>query len=265
MTSDVVFDLCVVSHNTRVKLKRLLDCLTADNDGCWNIKVQDNDSVDGSRELLASRPEVSETLLYPNIGSRYGAACNRLAAMGTAPYIGLLNGDVWLSTGDLRALEATFEETGAAIVGPKQRDERNRVRHGGIFGTEDSPTFANRWGVQDIKDIRYREREEALTVAGSAYFIRRDVWNELTKDDLYQTFTNGAVGAFLPTPFYYEETWCSYFARHKGYTVLYDGTVSIGHSWAASTPHGNSVLMKWKEESHKMFSEICDLYGIKHD
>ncbi len=73
-----------------------------------------------------------------------------------------------------------------------------------------------------------------------------------------------ATGAFLPTPHYYEETWCSYFARHLGYNVVYDGSVSIGHSWHKSSAVGGEADSKFKE-SQSIFRKACDYMGIERD
>ena len=90
----------------------------------------------------------------------------------------------------------------------------------------------------------------------------------MTGDREYQSMYPGVLGAFLPTPHYYEETWCSYFARHRGYNVVYDGSVSIGHSWHASSPkpgEGYSEADSKFKVSQEIFRKACDQLGIERD
>jgi hypothetical protein len=116
--------------------------------------------------------------------------------------------------------------------------------------------------------LLYRDQINCVTVSGSAYFVRRDVWDDMTNNKQYRELYPDAIGAFLPTPHYYEETWCSYFARHLGYNVVYDGSISIGHSWHASSPkpgEGISNADKYFPISREIFRKACDHIGIERD
>ena len=90
----------------------------------------------------------------------------------------------------------------------------------------------------------------------------------MTNNEKYQEMFPGIMGAFLPTPHYYEETWCSYFARHLGYNVVYDCSISIGHSWHASSPkpgEGYSHADAQFKVSQSIFRNACDQLGIERD
>jgi hypothetical protein len=153
------------------------------------------------------------------------------------------------------------------ILGPKQRDENGFITHAGIIGTNISPKHRG-WKEHDPNDVLYKDRVNCVTVSGSAYFVRREVWNAMTNNEQYRQIHPEATGAFLPTPHYYEETWCSYFARHLGYNVVYDGSVSIGHSWHASSPkpgEGISEVDKYFPISRDIFRRACDFIGIERD
>lgn len=261
-----MIDLCVVNYNSIKYLWRLWNTLVPNMSDrvSFHMYVADNGSTDGSVDLLKQAekpPFVDEILFNENIG--YAAACNQLAALGDSEYIGLLNADVWMTQQDLDGITRTFEETGADIIGPKQRDENGTIRHAGIFGSNTAPKHRG-WRMPDPEDKLFRDRVEAVTVSGSAYFVRRSVWEALTNDPEYKAMYPDAIGAFLPTPHYYEETWCSYFARHRGYTVLYDGTVSMGHTWHASSPVRGGRDNLW-HISQKMFRDACDAIGIERD
>lgn len=259
-----MIDLCIVSYNTLDKLRRLLRSLEPFDPTLYNLYVADNGSTDGTREALMPALEFYKTkgihfIFNENIG--YAAACNQLASYGSGDVIALLNADVWLTNDDLRKIQRVFNTiNNAAILGPKQRDEIGRITHGGIVGTLESPQHRG-WMQPDTDDSAYRDWVECVTVSGSAYFIRRYVWDTLTQCKIYQELCPGAVGAFLPTPHYFEETWCSYHAHAHGFQVFYDGRVSIGHSWHASSPlHGEAD--KQFPISQAIFRHACQAHGI---
>lgn len=261
-----MIDLCVVSYNTRPLLQRLLNTVHHDyKDGVWDMYISDNGSSDDTNDWLnksIANYRVTDFVKNKNIG--YSAACNMLAASGSGDIIGLINADTWFTTNDILNIQAIFDsDKSIHILGPKQRDEDGRIRHAGIVGTNTSPKHRG-WGELDPSDALYRDRINCITVSGSAYFVRRSVWEALTNNEKYKEIAPKSIGAFLPTPHYYEETWCSYFARHLGYNVVYDGSVSIGHSWHKSSPVGGEADQKFKI-SQKIFREACDHFGIERD
>lgn len=200
-----MIDLCVVSYNTLPLLQRLVNTLhVGDHQDAYRLYIADNGSTDGSVGWLKDNFDLSFGTIHFNENVGYAAACNQLAALGNSEFIGLLNADVWLDSEDVAVIEQCFHETDADILGPKQRDEQGIVRHAGIFGTNTAPKHRG-WRVRDPHDHFFRDRLEAVTVSGSAYFVRRSVWDALTECPVYrsQEVTSSAVGAFLPTPHYY--------------------------------------------------------------
>lgn len=263
-----MIDLCVVTHNSLDDLKRFLISLHSDWEPfVWQLYIADNGSTDGTVEWLKENSQeydIAGLMFNENVG--YSAACNALSVIGESEHLALCNADIWLQTADAKAMMRSFAETGADILGPKQRDEKGLIRHGGIFGTNTAPKFRG-WAQPDPDDKLYRDRLDAVTVSGSAYFVKRDVWNSLTDDIEYRKLVPDAVGAFLPTPMYYEETWCSYFARHRGYKVMYDGSVSIGHTWHStlSKPENKHYDNEVVHKSRAMFRTACDYMKIERD
>lgn len=271
-----MIDLCVVNHNTRNLLQRFLDALHSDvydPNGAlvknWNLYIMDNDSTDDFVPWLRENEErylIDRTFLRKNIG--YSSATNYMASRSSAEIVGVLNGDVWMTSEDCLNIEKAFANNpNMHILGPKQRDEHGYITHAGIIGTNTEPKHRG-WREHDPQDLLYRDQVDCVTVAGSAYFVRRDVWDDMTNNKQYRELYPDAIGAFLPTPHYYEETWCSYFARHLGYNVIYDGSISIGHSWHASTPkpgEGISHADKYFPISREIFRKACDHIGIERD
>lgn len=275
-----MIDLCVVSYNTKEKLQRLIDTLASDYDSSiFSLYILDNNSTDSTKEYIRdyiNRLGWHGEIIDSNFNYGYSFACNLLASRGSGNVVGLLNADVWMRSRDVSNIEKRIYELDADIYGPKQRDEYGNITHAGIFGTNTTPQHRG-WKLADPGDILFRDSLDAVTVSGSAYFVKRSVWENLTYDPEYISLLGHLVGkksiplwsvaadgAFLPTPHYYEETWCSYYARHRGYSVVYDGTVSIGHSWHASSEVGGEPDSKFKI-SQSIFRESCDFMGIEHD
>lgn len=261
-----MIDLCVVHYNTPQLLKRLLDsCHTDYMDNVWTMYLADNGSSEETDKWIGTNLynyNVHKFFKNENIG--YSAACNGLASKGSGEIIGLLNADIWFSTKDIMAIQDAFDTNpDVHILGPKQRDADGYITHAGIVGENTKPKMRG-WREYDPDDVLYKDIVECVTVSGSAYFIRRDTWNALTYHPKYQNMVPGAVGAFLPTPHYYEETWCSYFARHMKYNIFYNGNISIGHDWHKSSPIGGLADQKFKV-SQKMFRDACDYMGIERD
>lgn len=261
----MTIDLCVVNFNTYTKLMRL--CSELEKSNLYTLRIADNGSLDNSVQMLKSSPPLNaeEILFNENIG--YATACNQLAARGTGEIIGLLNSDVWMKLEDVQHIIKAFEDSEVAVLGPKQVNERGHITHAGISGDETSAA-PRAWKVPDPSDRKFKNLEEMVSVSGSAYFIRRSVWEELTNCPLYQDIpivkSNSIKGAFLPTLHYYEETFCSYHARSHGHKVFYDGRICIGHSWHASHSVG-SKYDKLFHKSRELFRSACDAHGIPHD
>lgn len=272
-----MIDLCVVNYNTEDKLQRLYQTIHRSLGPLKSGKgiipgkhmrlfIADNGSDEISFAKFLHKNTGVHVEFNRNIG--YSAACNKLASQGEGDIIGLLNADVWFTIQDVIAIQQAFDEhPEMAIMGPKQRDEAGKITHAGVFGTETHPQMRG-WHQPDPTDVLYRDYLEAITVAGSAYFIRRSVWGELTACPVHVQFhkERGLVGegAFLQTPHYFEERACSAHARAHGYRVWYDGTISIGHSWHASHPIGSSHDQMF-HVSKRMYQDFADMHGFERE
>ena len=205
-------------------------------------------------------PDISYVPFHWNCG--YSGAINWGAAMGDNPILAAFNADVILKPGALKECAMILKESPSwGVLGPHQVDEAGLVTHAGIFGTNEAPQFRT---FHTPDKPMYHDVQEAVTVSGSAYFVKREVWDILTVCPIYRAAYPDVGGAFLPTPHYYEETFCSYHARAHGYKVIYYGLVSVIHKWHQASPVGG-----WAEKqlpiSQKMFREMCDLHNIPRD
>jgi cellulose synthase/poly-beta-1,6-N-acetylglucosamine synthase-like glycosyltransferase len=233
-----------------------------------NVAVQGHDSTMLERirhhyseqGFLANFSGINE---LDNVG--YARACNEAAARATEwdhDVLAFFNADVTLPAGAVdQCVAALVNNPDWGVVGPRQVDSKGRLTHAGIFGTLEHPQH-RAW--RQPNETQYGDIRPAVTVSGSAYFIRRSLWDLLTDCPKYRAAAPMAKGAFLPTPHYFEETYCSYHVQAHGAKVMYYGPVCIHHEWHQASPVGG-----WAERqfpiSQKIFRQACDIHGIPHD
>lgn len=210
-------------------------------------------------EQIAEKYDAEFLRFQENVG--YARACNAGAEHGVNDVILLANADTLL-TEDLRLCYEAMWWSGSedwGVLGPRQVDEFNRFTAGGIFGTDQS---IGQRGWNDYDAGQYNDiRDDAKSVSGSLYFIKRKVWEELTQCSYMQEAYPGIVGAFIPTPHYYEETCCSYHARAHGYKIVYFGPAKMIHYWHKASEHGGWADRQ-VETSKAMMRAFCASHSI---
>lgn len=201
-----------------------------------------------------------------NIG--YAKAVNAAAAEVSSPVLGIFNADVICPPGSIAAMAEfldAHDEVG--VAGPKQVDSRQRITHAGITGSPHRPILRG-WHQRDHRqfdDVRL----DCVSVSGSAYFVKRSCWDELTNCQTYQNSVKSltgrsAEGAFLPTAHYYEETFCSYHARAHDWKIAYNGRATMVHQWQGAT-RDQGLLTRYATESRRLFRSACADHGMVHD
>jgi GT2 family glycosyltransferase len=195
--------------------------------------------------------------LVDNVG--YARACNKGAALGKNDVILLANADTLLTADFEDCYKALVSKIPWGILGPRQVDEFNRITAGGIFGSD---TSIGQRGWNELDHGQYADvRDDAKSVSGSLYFIKRKVWEELTNCRYMQEAYPGIEGAFIPTPHYYEETACSYHARAHGYKIVFYGPAKMIHYWHKASAHGGWADRQ-VETSKMMMRSFCSFHGI---
>lgn len=272
-------DVVVTNYRTPIDLTAFLasvyESLDSEKNLLKSLTIANVEPTDGDLDVadawcrrLNTRADVATTMSFSwNCG--YAHACNYGASLGSGGVIALFNADTILSEGLLGACYEALERNPSwAIVGPRQVDATGAVTHAGIFGPDDHPKIRG-WKARgdQFKDVR----DDCYSVSGSAYFIRRSVWEQLTSCPIYQrsVINHGMsdrlpVGAFLPTPHYYEETWCSVHTRAHGWKIGYLGTATLIHKWHQASPVGG-FADKLQAESQRRFRLACADHGIAHD
>lgn len=264
-------DICVVSYNTPEYLDGFLQSVQdfpADRQAVY-LRVNGLTDLD-SDVISRHNHSVDHVEFGENLG--YSLSVNRLASYGQNDIIGIFNADVSVDTDALQACcDALRDNPDWGVLGPRSLDSSGKITHAGIFGTNTAPKHRG-WKSRDSQT--YRDVQEAVTVSGSAYFIKRTVWEELALCPLYREACGGIYddpersspfGAFLPTDHYYEETYCSYHARSHGYKVVYYGPEYVIHEWHKSSKVGDPLTDGKMKKSQGEFRAACDLHGIERD
>lgn len=262
-------DVVVTNYQTATDLGRFLDSFERFAPLIPATITVVNVDPDGQSLAVGTRAEEYGNHLTTSDNIGYARACNMGAATGTHSNIALFNADVELTQGALDLCASALEANPSwGVLGPRQTDHKNRLTHAGIFGTQQAPKIRD-WHRPDRG--QHIDVEPAVSVQGSSYFVKRDCWDELTECHTYINSCNALglnpIGAFLPTPFYFEETWCSYHAFAHDWEVMYFGPVTIFHDWhgAVKATHGEGWATKRFKESQAMFRQACDDHGISHD
>lgn len=229
--------------------------------------LEDDSAVEAN--LVGIEVPVAYGCWESNVG--YAKACN-VAASNLADYdaegipkatVAFFNADTRLRPGVLDQCHwELHQHKDWGVVGPRQIDDYGKVVHAGIFGSQEYPILRG-WQQQD--EGQYNDvNDEAVSVSGSAYFVKRQAWDELTACPIHQLVSGSAPGAFLPTQHYYEETWCSYHAFAHGWKIAYLGSTVMTHLWHKASPVGG-FADRQMPISQQMFRDACEMHGIPHD
>lgn len=173
------------------------------------------------------------------------------AATVDGEFVLALNADTRMLERPTAVLDLFDADEKIAVVGPRQVNAEGRITHAGIVGTNEHPQ--HRFWQRPLADVESQCREwllDCVTVSGSVYFARRSVWEDL--------------GGFLETDHFYEETWLSYLARHRGYRVIYTGAATWIHDFNQS-PVDGAWRTQVARESREIFRTACAVEGIPCD
>lgn len=273
MSGEYAVDLVVVNYHTPNDLNEFIQSVfDAHLQVAWTLTIVD---VESNHDLDLSNLNnghsdhfMGAKLLEVDNNCGYGRACNLAASQipHPSPVIAFFNADVRVLPESVESCVSLIMSGKADITGPRQVDSAGRITHAGIFGQAKNPKHRD---FQRPDSPKYTDVRSAYSVSGSAFFCRRLMWDDLTNMKSYQEFCTKELGeeplgAFLPTPHYYEETWCSRFADFLGYRVVYNGRALMIHEWHKASPKGGHAdqLMP---VSRSIFRKACAYHGIPCD
>ncbi len=221
----------IVNYNARDHLLPCIQSLRAD--GVERIVVVDNDSHDGSAETLAEGdPEARWLPTGANLG--YGTAANLGVAATTEPYVLVLNPDVVVEPGAVKALSAALDrDPRLALVGPRV-EEPDGTRYPSARRFPDLVTAAghaflgyvapsNRFSrAYKLADQDPDQPHDVDWISGSCFLARRRAYEE--------------VGGFDESYFMYvEDVDLCWRLGRAGWRVGYEPAGRVVHAGAAST------------------------------
>ncbi|HEX5719126.1 MAG TPA: glycosyltransferase family 2 protein [Thermoanaerobaculia bacterium] len=229
----------LVTHNDRA---RLLDALVSVRNA--EVVVVDNASTDGTAEVVRRAfPEV-RLLESPNDG--YGAAANRGIAACSAPFVLLLNSDVVVRPGALRALAGYLaSHPRAGLAGPRLENPDGTLQRScfDFLGTArlaiEKTALGRMLGGWSVHYGPYDRPRTSPWVLGAALAIRREAFE--------------AVGGFDPAFFLYgEEVDLCYRLWQAGWEIHYTPSAAVMHVGGSSTA-ARSRFEVQRVESARLF------------
>lgn len=269
-------DVVVVNYRTPDDLRRFVDSFIEVQHEVMNARLTIVD-VDPLPEHVNLSDELTD-LVQPSMwivsheNCGYARACNlaayELLEIDPMSTIAFFNADTELRSGVLDQCHWDLHQNkGVAVVGPKQVNNAGQITHAGIVGTNDKPQLR---GWKQPGNGRYETYEDdCVSVSGSAYFMKRSVWDELAlcsafQDAHLEVFGTIAIGAMPAMRHYHEETFVSYHARHHGYKVAYEGRVEMIHEHQGAC-QDRQQLGQWAAETKEQFRRMCDVLGIERN
>ena len=221
----------VVNYNARDHLLRCVQSLRAD--GVAQVVVVDNDSHDGSEQALAtSDPDARWLPTGANLG--YGGAANRGVAATDTPYVLVLNPDVLVEPGTVKALSAALDRNPRlAVVGPRVEEPDGSLypsaRRFPDLATAAGHAFLgyvaprNRFSrAYKLLDWDHARPGVVDWVSGSCMLARRSAYEE--------------VGGFDEAYFMYaEDVDLCWQLGQRGWQVAYEPAGRVVHAGAVST------------------------------
>lgn len=259
-------DLVCVNYRTPYELAQFL--ASVDNyppAGEWTIKVINVDPQPADHETAESwcdqRHNALHAVFHENVG--YARACNRGAAMGDLEYVALFNADVRLLESAVdRCVKALDDNPEWGVLGPRQVNEHGQLTAAGIIGPPTKPQH-RAWLHDDNPDLYGDILDDVPMVAGSALFVSRFVWDQLTICADAQRAWPAAEGAMGLSPLFYEDAWLARHAAAHGYRNVFYGPVKIVHGHHKSVRANNlehQVLGKM-ETALAQFRQACTVHG----
>lgn len=236
--------IAIVNWNTTALLEKCVESIRANGFEC-EIIVVDNASSDFSAVIFTAKfPEVKTIRNTENVG--YAMGNNQAIEASSGDYILLLNPDVELKPGALKALvEFMDAHPDAAAAGCRLTKPDGQIERScrgfptpGAVAAEYlglSKLFPHRFGSYRMVDFTYDREAEVDQPMGSCLILSRKAVEQV-----------GVFDSQFPI-FFNEVDWCLR-AKKNGWKVYFTPSAEVVHVGAAST---SQVADKMRVESHR--------------
>lgn len=237
---EIQVSIIIVNYNTE---KVLGDCLLSIREQTANIAYEtiviDNNSEKGSLDyLIKNFPEVNFQLMDKNWG--FGMANNIASDIAIGEYLYFLNPDTILMNNAVLILSDYMDN-----------HSQTGICGGSMFNIDGTPTTSfydiSQYRLEyeilfnlrkNYQGINYTDKpKEVLTMVGSNFFIRKNIFEEVGKFD---------KDFFM----YFEEIELCERVGRKGYKIESVPDAQIIHYHGASAENKNDELRSWTREEH---------------
>lgn len=251
--------IIIVNYNTKDITRQCLDSIfEKTKDVQFEVIVVDNDSNDGSKEMLSKYERVKYIQSGANLG--FGKANNLGCSFATGRYILLLNSDTYLLNNAIKLFVDAFDKFDDSVgcIGCRLKDPKGNINHsfgkmpnlvGALRGALSfylKPFGIKLWGFNECK-YDSQEPFEVDYVMGADLCIRKKVIEK--------------CGLFDPDFFmYYEESELQNRYKKNGFKSLIISAPQIVHLECAST---SQIGKKYTYENRRLFFSSYILYMKK--
>ena len=235
-TTTKRLSIIIPNWNGAKFLSPCLDALRQQSYPTIEVIVADNASVDGSRELLATRyPEVQLVGLPSNRG--FTGACNAGLEAANGDYLVLLNNDTEVDNHWAEEIVAAFDrhpEAGAVASKMRLFDRRDHLHTAGDLYRVDG--IAVNRGVWQPDDGRFDDERYVFSACGGSSAYRRTALNDvgLLDDDFFFSCEDVDLGWRLQL-----RGWQCVFAPRA---IVYHRLAATGGGVTASFYDGRNVI-----------------------
>lgn len=250
--------IIIVNYNTREVTKQCLDSIFKwTKDVSFEVIVVDNNSHDGSKDMLASYPNIKYVQSGGNLG--FGKANNLGYKFSSGRYILLLNSDTYLLNNAIKCFVDEFDKLPPSVgcIGGWLRSPDGDINNSYGQIPNIYSAINNSFGLYlrglGIKPTQKKEYDDTAKskhveyVMGADICIRREVVEK--------------CGMFDPDFFmYYEESEMQYRYRQSGYTSMIVPTPLIVHLECVSSKVENK---KYSYSNRQTFFNSYMLYMKK--
>lgn len=216
-------DIVIPVFNGYGLLKDCLKSVQAHTEPPYHIWIGDDCSIQTA--LLDFYKRINDPRITVNInkGRRgFPGNCNDTSALGSAPFICLLNSDTRVSVGWLDAMMDNMADEEVGIVGsrlvyPRERGEHgDTIQHAGVArNSEGLPYHIYRYYAKAAPEVMRRLKVNCVTFA--CVLIRRELWQQM--GGLDEVFRLGQ----------YDDVDFCWRAVHAGRSIVYEPNSMVYH------------------------------------
>lgn len=231
----------IVSYNTKDLLENCLNNLSRETEGKINIRVLDNNSADGSAEMVEKKfPNVSLIKSDKNLGFAKGQ--NAILKKIQEEYVLLLNPDTEFDNGILEKIIKFMDESGCDVAGFKLTDFKGNLEANGgdfPFGISLLSWLFNLEFLGNLPNFHRLDKEyydsihEVDWISGTFMLVRTGIFKKagFLDDDFFM---------------YFEDAEFCYRVKKSGGKILLNPGIVVKHKSGSSSK--NPHFAQWKGE-----------------